>query len=104
MAWVALVVAGLLEVVGAIGLKYTEGFTRTRYTILVVVAFAVSFYLLSGVAEILPIGTAYAIWTGIGAAGTALFGMHWLGESRNAMRLASLALVVLGSMGMKAFG
>lgn len=101
MAWLALVTAGLLEVVGAVGLKYTEGFTRPRYTALVFLALAASFYLLSAAVEVLPIGTAYAIWTGIGAVGTALFGMILFAEPRNAMRLFSLALVVGGSVGMK---
>jgi quaternary ammonium compound-resistance protein SugE len=101
MAWLTLVIAGLLEVVGAVGLKYTEGFTRLGYTALVCLAFAASFYLLSAAVEVLPIGTAYAIWTGIGAVGTALCGMILLAEPRNAMRLFSLLLVVGGSVGMK---
>jgi paired small multidrug resistance pump len=76
---------------------------RRGYTLLVVVSFAASFYLLSGAAEVLPIGTAYAIWTGIGTAGTALFGMLVLNEPANATRIASLALVIAGSVGMKLF-
>jgi quaternary ammonium compound-resistance protein SugE len=101
MVWVALVAAGLLEVLGAVGLKYTEGFKKFGVTILVLVAFATSFFLLAAVAKVLPIGTAYAIWTGIGAAGTALFGMILLGEPKNAKRLFSLLLVIGGSVGMK---
>lgn len=103
MVWIQLIIAGLLEVVGAVGLKYTEGFTRLGYTVLVVVALAASFYLLSGAAELLPIGTAYAVWTGIGAAGTAVFGILFLGEALNAGRVVSLCLVVGGSVGMKLF-
>jgi quaternary ammonium compound-resistance protein SugE len=103
MVWFQLVIAGLLEVVGAVGIKFTDGFTKAGYTALVVVALGGSFYLLSGAATVLPIGTAYAIWTGIGAAGTAIFGMLALKESRNAKRMASLALVVAGSVGMKLF-
>lgn len=103
MSWLILVIAGLLEVVGAVALKFTEGFTRIGYTTLVVAAFAVSFILLATAVETLPVGTAYAIWTGIGSAGVALFGMLWLGESRGIARVASLALVVAGSVGMKAF-
>ena len=94
MAWAALIIAGLLEVVGAVGLKYTEGFTRAGYELLVMAAFAASFYLLSAAAEMLPIGTAYAVWTGIGAGGTAVFGMLSMKEPCNPLRLASLALVV----------
>lgn len=104
MAWFILVFAGMLEVVGAVALKFAHGFTHIGYTTLVVAAFAASFLLLATAVETLPIGTAYAIWTGIGSAGVALFGMLWLGESRRAARIASLTLVVAGSVGMKAFG
>ena len=103
MIWVQLIIAGLLEVVGAVGLKYTEGFTRLGYTAMVVIALAASFYLLSATAEVLPIGTAYAVWTGIGAAGTALFGVLFLGESAGTGRLISLLLIIGGSVGMKLF-
>lgn len=103
MVWIQLIVAGLFEVVGAVALKYSDGYRRAGYTLLVVVSFAASFYLLSGAAEVLPIGTAYAIWTGIGTAGTALFGMLVLNEPANAKRIASLALVIAGSVGMKLF-
>lgn len=101
MVWIALVAAGLLEVLGVVGLKYTEGFRKLGVTIVVLVAFATSFFLLAAAAKVLPIGTAYAIWTGIGAAGTALFGIILLGEPKNAKRLFSLLLVVGGSIGMK---
>ncbi len=103
MIWVQLCLAGLLEVVGAVGIKYTKGFTHLGFTALVFVALAMSFYLLSGTLEVLPVGTAYAIWTGIGAAGTAIFGITFLGESINVGRVAGLCLVVCGSVGMKLF-
>jgi quaternary ammonium compound-resistance protein SugE len=103
VVWAQLIVAGLLEVVGAVGLKFTAGFTRIGVSALVIVALAASFYLLSAAVEVLPVGTAYAVWTGIGATGTAVAGMIWLGESRNAKRFASLLLVVAGSVGMKFF-
>jgi quaternary ammonium compound-resistance protein SugE len=103
MAWIELIAAGLLEVVGAVALKYTEGFSRAGYTALVLLAFAASFYLLSGAVEVLPVGTAYAIWTGIGAAGTALFAIIFLGEPVNIGRIASIVLVIGGAVGMKLF-
>ena len=103
MAWFALIAAGLLEVTGAVGLKFTQGFTRAGYTARVIIGFAASFYLLSCVAEILPIGTAYAVWTGIGAAGAAVFGIMFLGEPINLGRIVSLCLVIGGSVGIKLF-
>ncbi|BCH24559.1 DMT family transporter [Mesorhizobium sp. L-8-3] len=103
MIWAQLILAGLLEVVGAVGLKYTEGFTRPGFTAIVVVSLATSFYLLSGAAEIIPIGTAYSVWTGIGAAGTVVYGIFFLGESAGIGRLASLLLVIGGAVGMKLF-
>jgi quaternary ammonium compound-resistance protein SugE len=103
MVWVQLVIAGLLEVIGAVGLMYTRGFTRIGYVGLVLVALAASFYLLSDALRVLPVGTAYAVWTGIGAAGTALFGIMFLGEPLNLGRMAGLTLVVGGSVGMKLF-
>lgn len=103
MIWMQLIVAGLLEVGGAVTLTYSDGFRRVGYTLLVIVSFAASFYLLSGAAEVLPIGTTYAIWTGVGAVGTALFGILFLKEPANAKRIASLALVIAGSIGMKLF-
>lgn len=103
MVWAVLVLAGLLEVLGAVGLKFAAGFTRVGWSLVVIVAFGASFFLLATAAKVLPIGTAYAIWTGIGSAGTALFGMLWMGESRNPPRVASLALIVAGSVGLKLF-
>lgn len=101
MNWVLLTVAGLFEVGWAIGLKYTEGFTKPIPTVLTVIAMAASMVLLGLAVRELPVGTAYAVWTGIGAAGTAILGMWLFGESRDPMRLLSLLLVVAGVLGLK---
>jgi quaternary ammonium compound-resistance protein SugE len=103
MAWICLLLAGLLEIGWAIGLKYTEGFTRLWPSVGTVLCMAASFALLSLSLKTLPMGTAYAVWTGIGAAGTALFGMLFLGESRELGRLACLFLIVAGVVGLKLF-
>lgn len=100
--WVLLFFAGLAEIGWAIGLKYTQGFTRVLPTVLTLVAMGVSIVLLGLAAKELPIGTAYAVWTGIGAAGTALLGMYLFGEPRDALRLACIALIVGGVLGLKA--
>ena len=104
MAWFYLFLAGLLEVGWAVGLKYTEGFSRTWPSVGTVLAMLGSFGLLSLALKSLPLGTAYAVWTGIGAAGTALFGLAFLNESRDAGRLFCLALIVCGVVGLKLFG
>src|SRR5512134_537276 len=101
MAWVILFLAGLFEVGWAIGLKYTEGFTRLWPSVWTVTAMVISVYLLAVAVRTLPIGTGYAVWTGIGAAGTALLGILLLNESASAMRLASLGLIVAGIVGLK---
>ncbi len=101
MAWLFLVLAGLLEVVWALLLKQTHGFTRPGPTIGFVVALALSMSLLALSLRTLPIGTAYAIWTGIGAAGTAIVGMLWLGESRETLKLVSLVLLLAGIAGLR---
>ena len=101
--WVMLLVAAGLEIVWAIGLKYTEGFTRLWPSVGTVLAMAASMYLLARAAEGLPIGTAYAVWTGIGAVGTALAGMFWLNESRDGVRVVCIGLIILGVVGLKAF-
>lgn len=101
MAWLLLVLAGLLEVVWALLLKQSEGFTRPNYTIGFVVALCASMGLLAQALKTLPVGTAYAIWTGIGAAGTAILGIVWLGESRDTIKLVSLGLLVLGIIGLR---
>jgi quaternary ammonium compound-resistance protein SugE len=101
MAWAVLFAAGLLEIGWAIGLKYTEGFTRLVPTVLTLVAMAGSILLLGMALKTLPIGTAYAVWTGIGAVGTALLGIILLGEPASGLRLASIGLIVAGIVGLK---
>lgn len=100
-AWGWLIGAGLLEVGWAIGLKYTEGWTRFWPSMATLALLSASMYGLAVAARTLPIGTAYAVWTGIGAAGTAVLGMALLGEPRTAWRIASLALILLGVAGLK---
>lgn len=101
MPWIILFIAGLLEVVWAIGLKYTHGFTRLTPSIITVSAMIVSIVLLSWAMRSLPVGTAYAVWTGIGAVGAAITGILLLGESASLARIASLALIVAGIIGLK---
>ena len=101
MSWIILVIAGLLEVVWAIGLKYTHGFTRLMPSLITVTAMVVSIALLSWAMRTLPVGTAYAVWTGIGAVGAAITGILLLGESASLARIASLALIVAGIIGLK---
>jgi quaternary ammonium compound-resistance protein SugE len=100
MSWIILFIAGLLEVVWAIGLKYTHGFTRLTPSVITVTAMIVSIVLLSWAMR-LPVGTAYAVWTGIGAVGAAITGILLLGESASLARIASLALIVAGIVGLK---
>jgi quaternary ammonium compound-resistance protein SugE len=101
MAWVLLVIAGLFEVGWAIGLKYTEGFTRLWPTVGTLAAMAISLGLLGLAMKSLPVGTSYAVWVGVGAVGTAILGIVLLGESANSGRLLSLALIVAGIVGLK---
>lgn len=101
MAWIYLVIAGLFEVAWAIGLKYTEGFTRPWPSLGTAAAMAVSFWLLALSLNTLPVGTAYAVWTGIGAVGTAILGIWLFGEPRHPMRLACILLIVAGIAGLK---
>jgi quaternary ammonium compound-resistance protein SugE len=101
MAWVLLVLAGAFEVGWAIGLKYTDGFTRVWPTVGTVAAMAISFALLGVATKSLPVGTAYAVWVGVGAVGTAILGMALLGEPTNPGRLLSLGLIVAGIVGLK---
>lgn len=100
-AWVYLFIAGLMETGWAIGLKYTEGWTKFWPSVATVVLMAGSFYLLSRSLEDLPVGTAYAVWTGIGAVGTVIIGMLVLGESRDTLRILCLLLIVSGIVGLK---
>ena len=101
MAWLLLIVAGLCEIVWAIGLKYAEGFKRFWPSVITVVAMLVSIVLLGFAMKSLPVGTSYAVWVGVGAVGTAILGIVLLGESASAGRLASLALIVAGIVGLK---
>ena len=101
MAWIALVVAGVFEVAWAIGLKYTEGFTRTWPSVATLAAMFASIVLLAWAMKTLPVGTAYAVWTGIGAVGTVILGIVLFGESAAPMRLACVALIVAGIAGLK---
>ncbi|MGQ0752216.1 MAG: quaternary ammonium compound efflux SMR transporter SugE [Betaproteobacteria bacterium] len=101
MAWTLLIIAGLFEIGWAIGLKYTEGFTRLWPSVWTVTAMAISVYLLAVALRTLPVGTGYAVWTGVGAAGTALLGMLLLNESASAVRIASIGLIVAGIVGLK---
>ena len=101
MAWILLVVAGLFEVVWAIGLKYTEGFTRTWPSVITIVAMIVSIVLLGLAMRSLPVGTAYAVWTGIGTVGTVILGIVLMGDSAAPLRLVCLGLIVLGIAGLK---
>lgn len=101
MSWLLLVVAGLLEVVWALGLKYTEGFSRLAPSVVTVAAMVASMGLLGVAVKTLPIGTAYAVWVGIGAAGTAIGGMLLFAEPPSLARIALLALLVVAIVGLK---
>ena len=101
MSWIILFFAGLFEVGWAVGLKYTDGFTRPLPTALTIAAMAVSLGLLGLAMKELPLGTAYAIWTGVGAVGTVIAGIILFGESMALMRLISVALIVAGLIGLK---
>ncbi|NKC30249.1 quaternary ammonium compound efflux SMR transporter SugE [Falsiroseomonas selenitidurans] len=104
MAWIYLAAAGLLEVGWAMGLKHTHGFTRLWPSLITLAAMAASFWLLALALKTLPIGTAYAIWTGIGAVGTALLGIWLLGEPANPARLAGIGLILGGIVTLKLAG
>lgn len=101
MAWLYLIAAGALEIVWAVSLKQSDGFSRLWPSVVFVVTLAASMVLLALAVRTLPIGTAYAIWTGIGAAGTALIGMFALGEGRDPLRLVCVFLIVAGIVGLK---
>lgn len=104
MDWMILLVAGLLEVGWAIGLKYTDGFTKLWPSVATAVALVGSMGLLSFALRTIPVGTGYAVWTGVGAVGVAVIGMISLGEPRNPLRIACILLIVLGIVGLKFFG
>jgi quaternary ammonium compound-resistance protein SugE len=101
MAWFILFIAGLCEIGWAIGLKYTDGFSRLVPSVLTGTAMVVSVILLGIALKTLPVGTGYAIWTGIGAVGTAILGIYLFGESADLPRLASIGLIVAGIIGLK---
>ena len=103
MGWAYLAVAGLFEIGWAIGLKYSEGFSRPVPSILTVVAMGFSIWLLAIAMRTIPVGTAYAVWTGIGAVGVAVLGMVLFGESREFLRLVCLFLIIAGILGLKLF-
>ena len=102
MSWVYLFVAGLFEIGWAIGLKYTNGFTRLVPTLLTAVSMVISLGLLGIALKTLPVGTAYAIWTGVGAVGTAILGVYLLGEPATVGRIVCIGLIVSGIVGLKA--
>jgi quaternary ammonium compound-resistance protein SugE len=101
MEWIYLLVAGCMEIIWAVALKYTEGFTCFWPSVLTGIAMLASVILLDMAIRTIPIGTAYAVWTGIGAAGTALIGMFWLGEPREASRFFCIFLIIAGVIGLK---
>ena len=101
MAWVYLAVAGLFECGWAIGLKYTDGFSKLIPSLLTIASMIISFWLLSKAIKTIPVGTAYAVWTGIGAVGVAIMGIFLFGESREIPRIICLLLIVSGIVGLK---
>lgn len=102
-AWIYLILAGICEIGWAFGLKYSEGFTKLGVSIVTVVVMILSFVLLAQAMKHLPLGTAYAIWTGIGAAGTAILGIVFLNEPRDALRIFCILLIIAGVVGLKVF-
>lgn len=103
MAWVYLIIAALFECGWAIGLKYTDGFTKLWPSLLTIIAMIISFELLSLAMKTIPVGTAYAIWTGIGVVGVSILGMVLFGESRDIARIFCIVLIVAGVIGLKVF-
>jgi len=103
MHWIILFIAGLFEVGWAIGLKYTQGFTKLWPTVFTILSIIISMGLLGYTLKFLPVGTAYAVWTGIGAVGTAILGIILFGESKEFMRVFFIFLIVVGIVGLKVF-
>jgi len=101
MAWFFLFIAGIMEIVWAIGIKYTESFTRLWWSVGTISAMVVSFFFLSKALETIPVGTGYAVWTGIGAVGTAILGMILFNESREMLRLLFIGFIIVGIIGLK---
>lgn len=104
MNWTILFIAGLMEVFWALMLKQSEGLTKPAYTVAFIAGLVISMALLAQALKTLPVGTAYAVWTGIGAAGTAIFGMLWLDEPRDTIKLVSLVLLIAGIIGLRISG
>jgi quaternary ammonium compound-resistance protein SugE len=102
-AWLFLLGAGVLEIIWAVGLKYTEGFTKWIPSLIVIAVMAVSFWMLAQAAKVIPIGTAYAVWGGIGTAGTALIGIFFLQEPAHGFRIFCISLILFGAAGLKIF-
>jgi len=103
MAWINLFIAGIFEIGWAVGLKYTNGFTKLWPSIITITGMVLSFFFLSAAVKSIPIGTAYAIWTGIGAVGTAILGIILFGESKEFIRIFFIFLIVVGIVGLKIF-
>ncbi|HEX6436509.1 MAG TPA: quaternary ammonium compound efflux SMR transporter SugE [Candidatus Binatia bacterium] len=101
MAWISLAIAGILEVFWAIGLKYTEGFSKFWPSLFTVFGMIASFYFLAKALKVIPVGTGYAVWTGIGATGTAILGIVLFGESAAPARVACITVIVAGIIGLK---
>jgi quaternary ammonium compound-resistance protein SugE len=103
MNWIILIIAGLFETAWAIGMKYSSGFTKLYPSLFVILTMGISVYLLSISLKTLPVGSAYAVWTGIGAAGTAVLGIILFGESKELMRLSFIFLIIVGVIGLRIF-
>lgn len=101
MAWIYLIIAGILEIIWAIGLKYTEGFTKLTLSVITVITMIASFVFLSLALKILPVGTGYAVWTGIGAVGTTVLGVLLFSEPATAARIICIGLIIAGIVGLK---
>ena len=101
MAWIHLIIAGVLEIFWAISLKYTDGFSKLRPSVLTIFGMIASFYFLAQALKTIPVGTGYAIWTGIGAAGTAILGIILFSEAASLPRLFCIGLIVIGIIGLK---
>lgn len=101
MAWLLVFIAGFFEILWAIAMKYSGGFSRLWPSVITVVGMLISFFLLSYALKTLPVGTTYAVWTGIGAAGTAVMGMLLFGESRETLRLLCIGLIITGIVGLQ---
>ena len=103
MSWIYLFIAGIFEIGWAVGLKYTNGFTKLWPSVITIIGMVLSFYFLSNAVKSIPIGTAYAMWTGIGAVGTAILGIILFGESKEFIRVFFIFLIVIGIIGLKIF-